>query len=116
MSYVEEFCEEIALIDKGSIVLTGNLKQIKREYGKDRLRIRGEVNKSWEDEYIDKLNVSNNIVILRSLNAESMFNFLRSWTSSEWQVHIYLFLFITLSFHLKDPLLLPFQDTYPIPF
>lgn len=39
MNYVEEFCEEIALIDSGNIVLTGNLKQIKSEYGLDRLTI-----------------------------------------------------------------------------
>lgn len=39
MTYVEEFCEEIALIDKGDIVLTGNLKEIKREYGMNRLTI-----------------------------------------------------------------------------
>ena len=36
MSYVEEFCEEVAIINHGEIVLDGNLKQIKREYGKDR--------------------------------------------------------------------------------
>lgn len=39
MSYVEEFCKEIALIDKGNIVLTGNLDNIKREYGMNRLTI-----------------------------------------------------------------------------
>src|SRR5699024_5314314 len=39
MNYVEEFCEEIALIDKGDIVLTGNLKDIKSEYGLNRLTI-----------------------------------------------------------------------------
>jgi ABC-2 type transport system ATP-binding protein len=43
MNYVEEFCEEIALIDKGKIVLTGNLKEIKGHYGKNRLTI-SEVN------------------------------------------------------------------------
>lgn len=37
MSYVEEFCENIAIIDKGEVVLDGNLKDIKREYGRDRL-------------------------------------------------------------------------------
>lgn len=36
MNYVEEFCEEIALIDKGNLVLKGNLNQIKREYGRRR--------------------------------------------------------------------------------
>lgn len=39
MAYVEEFCEEIALINQGDIVLTGNLKEIKMHYGKNRLAI-----------------------------------------------------------------------------
>ena len=39
MNYIEEFCEEIALIDKGNVVLTGNLNDIKKEYGKNRLTI-----------------------------------------------------------------------------
>ena len=37
MSYVEEFCEEIAIINKGEIVLSGNLKEIKKEFGNNRL-------------------------------------------------------------------------------
>lgn len=37
MSYVEEFCEEIAIINKGEIVLHGNLKEIKKESGSNRL-------------------------------------------------------------------------------
>lgn len=37
MSYVEEFCEEIALIEQGNVVLTGNLNEIKKDFGKDRL-------------------------------------------------------------------------------
>ncbi|MCI8549047.1 MAG: ATP-binding cassette domain-containing protein [Lachnospiraceae bacterium] len=37
MGYVEEFCEEIAIINHGEIVLAGNLKDIKQEAGKDRL-------------------------------------------------------------------------------
>lgn len=37
MSYVEEFCEEIAIINKGEIVLSGNLKKIKKEFGRNRL-------------------------------------------------------------------------------
>lgn len=56
MSYVEEFCEEIALIDKGEIVLTGNLKEIKTEYGMNRLTISdiklstGELEKIFQNE------------------------------------------------------------------
>lgn len=37
MSYVEEFCEDIVLINHGEIVLDGNLRDIKKEYGKNRL-------------------------------------------------------------------------------
>ena len=37
MSYVEEFCEDIAIINKGNIALSGNLKDIKKEYGRNRL-------------------------------------------------------------------------------
>ncbi|MBS4534103.1 ATP-binding cassette domain-containing protein [Clostridium sp. D2Q-14] len=57
MNYVEEFCEEIALINKGEIVLTGNLKEIKRKYGMNRLTIK-EVNLSpdkLEEIFIDDL-------------------------------------------------------------
>lgn len=39
MSYVEEFCEEIALIDNGRIVLNGNLNSIKTEYGMNKVTL-----------------------------------------------------------------------------
>ncbi len=37
MSYVEEFCDNIAIINQGKIVLSGDLKEIRKEYGKNRL-------------------------------------------------------------------------------
>lgn len=37
MSYVEEFCEEIAILNHGDVVLAGDLRDIKREFGRDRL-------------------------------------------------------------------------------
>lgn len=39
MNYVEEFCEEIALIHEGEIVLSGDLAKIKEKYGKNRLTL-----------------------------------------------------------------------------
>lgn len=39
MNYVEEFCEDIVLVNRGEIVLSGALSQIKRAYGKNRLII-----------------------------------------------------------------------------
>ena len=37
MSYVEEFCEDIAILNHGEVVLSGDLREIKREFGHDRL-------------------------------------------------------------------------------
>ena len=37
MSYVEEVCDDVTLIHQGDIVLTGDLDQIKREEGRDKL-------------------------------------------------------------------------------
>lgn len=37
MSYVEEFCREIVILNHGEVVLSGDLKEIKREFGHDRL-------------------------------------------------------------------------------
>lgn len=34
MSYVEEFCENIAIINQGEVVLDGDLKEIKKEFGR----------------------------------------------------------------------------------
>ncbi|MPW24577.1 ATP-binding cassette domain-containing protein [Alkalibaculum sp. M08DMB] len=39
MGYVEEFCEEIAIINFGEIVLDGNLKEIKSIFGQNRLTL-----------------------------------------------------------------------------
>ncbi len=39
MGYVEEFCEEIAIINHGEIVLNGNLREIKHSFGKNRLTL-----------------------------------------------------------------------------
>lgn len=42
MSYVEEFCDNIAIINQGEVVLSGRLKEIKKDYGKNRLMLSAE--------------------------------------------------------------------------
>lgn len=37
MSYIEEFCDSIAIINSGKVVLHGDLRDIKRNYVRDRL-------------------------------------------------------------------------------
>lgn len=39
MNYVEEFCNEIAILNQGKIVLSGNIREIKRGYERNRLLI-----------------------------------------------------------------------------
>ena len=42
MSYIEEFCDSIAILNKGVVVLHGDLHEIKRDYPRDRLVVRTE--------------------------------------------------------------------------
>lgn len=37
MNYVEEFCDEIAILNHGAIVLSGNIREIKRCYDRSRI-------------------------------------------------------------------------------
>jgi ABC-2 type transport system ATP-binding protein len=39
MASVEQFCDDICIINKGKSVLSGSLKQIKREYPRNRIRV-----------------------------------------------------------------------------
>ena len=42
MSYIEEFCDSIAILNHGVVVLRGDLHDIKRDYPRDRLVVRTE--------------------------------------------------------------------------
>lgn len=42
MSYIEEFCDSIAILNNGIVALHGNLHDIKREYPRDRLVVHTE--------------------------------------------------------------------------
>ncbi|WP_270641923.1 ABC transporter ATP-binding protein [Paraclostridium sordellii] len=87
MSYVEEFCEEIAIINKGEIVLSGNLREIKKEFGNNRLILSAN-NLSLNDlESIckDKFNdlvivneIKKNYLVLELLNSTTKNQFLEN--------------------------------------
>lgn len=62
MSYVEEFCKDIVIINKGNVVLSGELGDIKKEYGKNQLVI-SDTDKSLDElSEIIKENMSDIIV------------------------------------------------------
>lgn len=48
MSYVEKFCKDIVIINKGDVVLSGDLDNIKREFGKNQLVVSA-VDKTLDD-------------------------------------------------------------------
>ena len=55
MSQVEEICDEIALIDKGVIILEGKLKDIKNRFKKDIFEIK--YNGQFQSMNIDGLDI-----------------------------------------------------------
>lgn len=64
MSYVEEFCEDIVMINHGEVVLDGNLSTIKKEFGKNQLVVSAvnqsldELQKLLEDQFSDFVEVT----------------------------------------------------------
>ncbi len=42
MNYIEEFCDSIAILNSGHVVLSGDLHDIKRNYTRDKLILRSE--------------------------------------------------------------------------
>ncbi len=54
MSYIEEFCDSIAIINKGKVALFGDLKEIKRTYPRDKLVVSTTETQRLKDEYSDK--------------------------------------------------------------
>lgn len=95
MGYVEEFCEEIALINKGEIVLTGNLKKIKRDYGKNRLVIRV-LNESPEElknilkrelhSIIKEIEIKKEEVVIELLSGKTKTDLLKSLTELDLDI------------------------------
>ena len=43
MAYIEEFCDSIAILKDGKVAITGDLRDIKRDYPRDRLVVRTEM-------------------------------------------------------------------------
>ncbi len=42
MSYIEEFCDSIAILSDGKVAISGDLRDIKRDYPRDKLVVRSE--------------------------------------------------------------------------
>lgn len=85
MSYVEEFCEDIAIINQGEVVLSGSLDDIKEEYGRGRKILSAlnlsldELKKCCQEKLSDVLEVEGNDkhnVIVRPKDGEDQWKVL----------------------------------------
>ena len=71
MNYVEEFCEDIAIINHGDVVLEGNLKEIKRLYGSNKLVI-SSCNYNLDDLKIKLENDFKELVVIENVKKENI--------------------------------------------
>ena len=58
MNYIEEFCDSIAILSGGKVAITGELRDIKRAYPRDRLVVRAEKNDKILDAFGDSCSLT----------------------------------------------------------
>ena len=69
MSYLEEFCDSIAILNRGVVALSGDLRDIKRDYPRDRLVVRTIAPDAVISDFGDACKVMENGDLLIRLNA-----------------------------------------------
>ncbi len=71
MSTIEEFCENLVILNKGKTVLSGNLKEIKKSYGRNHLILicDGDIKELLEKANMKILNENQDYIEL-SINSE----------------------------------------------
>ena len=87
MNYVEEFCEDIAIINHGDVVLKGNLKEIKKDYGKNMImlsannytldELSNKISREFS-EYVEVDSIKGDYVILNLNDNKTKNDFLKS--------------------------------------
>lgn len=58
MNYIEEFCDSIAILNGGKVVLTGGLHEIKRSYPRNRLLVRSEQREAIQSAFGDRCSLN----------------------------------------------------------
>ena len=69
MSYIEEFCDSIAILNAGKVALSGDLHDIKRDYPRDRLVVRTEHPDAIRRDFGDACTVMDNGSLLIRLGS-----------------------------------------------
>ena len=69
MSYIEEFCDSIAILNAGKVALHGDLHDIKRDYPRDRLVVRTEYPEQIQTDFGTACKVMGNGALLIQLSS-----------------------------------------------
>ena len=69
MSYIEEFCDSIAILNVGKVALHGDLHDIKRDYPRDRLVVRTEYPEQIQTDFGTACKVMENGALLIQLSS-----------------------------------------------
>ena len=71
MSYIEEFCDSIAILNNGVVALHGDLHDIKRDYPRDRLVVKTETPDAIIDDFAVSCSVMDNGDLMIRLDSPS---------------------------------------------
>ena len=71
MSYIEEFCDSIAILNNGVVALHGDLHDIKRDYPRDRLVVKTETPDAIIDDFAVSCSVMDNGDLMIRLGSPS---------------------------------------------
>lgn len=72
MSYIEEFCDSIAILNNGVVVLHGDLHDIKRDYPRDRLVVKTETPDAIKADFDSSCTVMDNGDLMIRLGSPSV--------------------------------------------
>lgn len=98
MSTIEEFCENLVILNKGKTVLSGNLKDIKKSYGRNHLILKcdGDVKELLEKSNMKILNANQDYIELSVNSEDEATSLLKEILSRDIQV---------IRFELREPTL-----------
>ncbi|MEG2288972.1 MAG: ATP-binding cassette domain-containing protein [Clostridium sp.] len=79
MSTIEEFCDNLVILNKGKTVLSGNLNKIKKSYGRNHLLLKceGNIGELIKESNMDILNENNDFIELNVTREEEATNLLK---------------------------------------
>jgi len=98
MAQVEEICDEILLLNKGNVLLSGEVKEVKNRYGNDSYRIEFEGDKKIFEEIqnLEIVNLKEKEIEFKVSNNETINNILKSVLD---KVQIFKFIKVEPSLH-----------------